>query len=224
MKKIISSFFIAGSLLFANSLTGNLQTQINQQQQIPQKQLKTYKDYKELENILKKAISYGDYTKAVALAGLYMQNFTFKTKKVKANFKKAKRLLKLALNHKVPLAAFYLAMMEDPIQSELDLYKAIQMAKNVDELQFLIMIYDNNILDNLYKNKIAVQKAIDLTIPILKLRPNPKIEFMLAHLYYILQDYKKANLLLNDACNSGDKKVLQMCFNDPYVKKKEISK
>lgn len=217
MKKIMIFFLVTLQLLYSDALNNNIVGD-----QIRQREIKTLEDYRELESLLKKIIAMGDYTKSVILGTLYMNEFKLKDKIIKPDLKKAKYYLNQAYLHNINIAAFYLSFLLEKDMSLIVLENAIQKEKDIAIKNQLAIRYNELVLNDFFNDKSYVKNALRVTLPVFEKSKSHILEFSIAHLYYILNDFKKANLHLNNSCNSDDiPDILKnLCFNSPYINKK----
>ena len=209
MKKLL--VILMSIMLYATNLPYNSQSFNN----IPQKQVKTKKDFKEFEKVLKEAIGIGDYSKALVLGLLYLQPFPFQ----KPQPKKAIYYLELALKHNIALAAIPLSYIVEPIKAIDILDKGIQKAIK-PEIRLILAIREVElVLNELYFNKEVVKHTIKVTYPIVKQTNEPVLEFGIAHLFFILKDLNTANYYINKACNSNKASadLKKLCKQDPFL-------
>ena len=208
--------FIAINLYAENNLPYNHQIPSANQQ--AQKEINSKKDFIELANTLKQVISYGDYSQALTLGLLYMNNYPFQ----KPDLKKAKYYLELAFQHKIELAAIPLSYIYNPYKSIETLDKGLKTANQKEKL-LLILRELEIVLNKLYFNKDLVKHSIKQAMPILKQTDNPILKFAVAHLFFILRDINTANYYLNAACTAHNisNDLKKMCLNDPFVQRRE---
>ncbi|WP_152184861.1 hypothetical protein [Sulfurimonas indica] len=190
-----------------------------------QRKLITVKDYNDYIKTMKSAIKYGDYSAAIYLGALYIQDIKLKDRVMKADIRKAKKYFRLAYNKGYGFAAFYLSKLEEPNEAILDIKNALYMKNTKKKIRELLAIrYAEIVLNNeeLYKNKKAIEMAIADINPISLRSDNPILDFELAHLFFLDKQYNKANKYINSACNNpkAGPQLLALCLNDPYLNKR----
>lgn len=195
----------------------NQNTNLNDGQE---KEIKNLQDFKNLENILLKAISMGDKSKSFALGSLYSQDFEFQ----KSDKAKSDKYFMMALSNGYGLSALPL-IKSDLEQRKIDdallkLEKGLKgQFTNLDSLVVLAVTYNGLILDNRYQSKEYVYRALDLTYPISQRTNVSSLDFTIANLLQLAGNYEEANKYLNTACNNpnADEVIKKACNNSQGI-------
>lgn len=190
---ILIMLFVSANATIPNSNLGNTD----------QKSLKSISDFKELSNLLKKFVSFGDYSKAMALGALYGKDHIFKKGSVKKDEELSKYYFDLSFSNGYGISSLMLLKYSTVDEKLLLLEEGLKGAKNSREDNEIIALYYNTIiLDRKHNNARYARKALNTTLKIAESSNSPALDFTIANLFNLIEDKETANKWLNTACNN----------------------
>lgn len=229
IKRLTLSSIVLSAFLFAAmgqpSLPSPSGMQNQMEQTVEQKRISTKKDLNEFIITLESAYKSGDKSKGYLLGGIYSQEHQLEDGIVPQNLTLAIRYFDETLKAGYGLSAWHIVMLD--LLPKKEFFKSIDMlekglkAKFLDESGriTLALTLGTVVLENLNENQAAIRKARDIIYPYAINNNLASLDFVLANLLNLNDEFAEANKFLNSACNNPEapKEILNACMGGSEV-------